>query len=78
MPVKNGFEVIKELKLDSKTSDIPIIIVSSKVLDKDEVKYLNDNIEGIIRKAEFEKDHLAEDVLRMIRKIEAKITGENG
>lgn len=34
-PQKDGFEVIKELKLNAQTKDIPVLILSALQMDKD-------------------------------------------
>ena len=38
MPKKNGWEVLKEVRLDPKTSEIPVIVLTSKNEDNDMFK----------------------------------------
>jgi two-component system chemotaxis sensor kinase CheA len=38
MPVMNGYEAIKQIRLDKKTKDIPIIVVSAKAMQEDKEK----------------------------------------
>jgi DNA-binding response OmpR family regulator len=70
MPEVDGFEVIRNLKKSEETKDIPIIIVSAKKLTQEEIEYLNNNIEKIIRKGDFSKEELLEDIKRFLEKIE--------
>ena len=70
MPEVDGFEVIHHLKKTEKTKDIPIIIVSAKELTQEEIEYLNDNIERIIRKGNFTKEDLLKDIKRALEKIQ--------
>jgi len=35
MPIMNGFQVLRKLKLQEETKDIPIIMLTSKVREKD-------------------------------------------
>jgi len=70
MPGVDGFEVIGHLKKSEETGDIPIIIVSAKKLTPEEIKYLNNNIEKIIRKGDFSKEDLLKDIKKALEKIE--------
>jgi len=69
MPEVDGFEVIRHLKKSEQTKDIPIIIVSAKELTQEEVEYLSDNIERIMRKGNFTKEDLLRDIKRTLEKI---------
>ena len=70
MPEVDGFEVIRNLKKSEETKEIPIIIVSAKKLTQEEIEYLNNNIEKIIRKGDFSKEELLEDIKRALDTIE--------
>ncbi len=50
MPGMDGFETLERLKSSSKTRDIPVIIVTSKLMSKDELQILNDRTLAIISK----------------------------
>ena len=69
MPEVDGFEVIRHLKRSEETKDIPIIIVSAKKLTQEEIEYLNNNIEKIIRKGHFSREELLKDIKRALEKI---------
>jgi len=70
MPGVDGFEVISHLKKSEETRDIPIIIVSAKKLTSEEIEYLNNNIEKIIRKGDFSREELLKDIKKTLEKIE--------
>ena len=69
MPEMDGFEVVRRLKQSDHTKDIPIIIVSAKNLSSDEKRLLNSQIEGIIRKGDFRKEQLLDDVDRWLGRL---------
>ena len=69
MPEVDGFEVISHLKKSEETKLIPIIIVSGKELTREEVQHLNSNIEKIIRKGDFRKEQLMDDIKDALEKI---------
>jgi threonine synthase len=50
MPNLDGFGVLEELKLDKRTNDIPIIVVSAKDLTDADRERLRGNIEAIYQK----------------------------
>lgn len=50
MPNLDGFGVLQELKLDKKTQDIPVIVVSAKDLTDSDHARLEGNIEAIYQK----------------------------
>ena len=69
MPEVDGFEVVSHLKKSEETKHIPIIIVSGKELTPEEGAYLNSKIEKIIRKGDFRKEQLLEDIINALEKI---------
>jgi threonine synthase len=50
MPGIDGFGFVEELKLDPRTRDIPVVVVSAKDITADERKRLNGNIEAVYQK----------------------------
>ena len=50
MPVKNGFEVLKELKSDERTDHIPIIILTAKATMKDKLTGLSYGADAYLSK----------------------------
>jgi threonine synthase len=47
MPGIDGFGLVEELKLDPRTKDIPVMIVSAKDITVDERKRLNGQIQAV-------------------------------
>jgi signal transduction histidine kinase/CheY-like chemotaxis protein len=50
MPDLNGFDVVSELKSDSETSEIPILIVTAKDLDARDKRLLNGQVAAVLQK----------------------------
>ncbi|MBN2240733.1 MAG: PAS domain S-box protein [Dehalococcoidales bacterium] len=65
MPDLTGFEVIEKLRSTDTMLDIPIIVMTSKDLDTDEMEYLRKQTEGIVRKSSFSR----EDFIETVRKL---------
>ena len=51
MPGRSGFEVIEELKLDTATRNIPVIVLTSQVLGPDEEAWLRARTAAVLSKA---------------------------
>ena len=63
MPDMDGFAVLDALRADSATQDIPVIVVTAKVLSPAERSKLNGQIESLLEKGSFMDDELLADVL---------------
>ena len=50
MPIMNGFQVLSKLKLQEETKDIPVIILTSKVQEKDVVSALESGAADYVTK----------------------------
>ena len=50
MPGMSGFDVLRELKADSATRDIPVVIVTSKILTAEERDMLNSQASAVLSK----------------------------
>jgi len=73
MPEMDGFDVIEHLKSDPKTRDIPIVILTAKLLTEEDIRRLNGHIVSITRKGEFSR----EEFLREVRNVLGeKLTSE--
>ena len=66
MPDVSGFEVIKALKKNPQTVDIPVIVCTSKDLSMQEMKMLNSSISFVMQKEDLNKRKL----LELIRSLE--------
>jgi threonine synthase len=63
MPEMDGFAVLDALRADSATQDIPVIVVTAKVLTPAERERLSGQIESLLEKGSFMDDELLADVL---------------
>lgn len=50
MPIIDGFEVLKQLKADTKTADLPILMLTAKSEDEDYLLSIRSGAEGFIKK----------------------------
>ncbi|MCC7360237.1 MAG: pyridoxal-phosphate dependent enzyme [Anaerolineales bacterium] len=63
MPEMDGFAVLDALRADDATADIPVIVVTAKLLTPAERERLNGQIEALLQKGSFMDDELLADVL---------------
>ncbi len=66
MPGIDGFGLVEELKLDPRTKNIPIVVVSAKDITPEEWKRLNGNIEGLYQKGSLPSRQFVEQVVHVI------------
>ena len=69
MPVMNGFEVIDRLKKDKKTRDIPIIVLTAKILTGRERQKLMRHVQAIKEKGSFNRDRFLTEVETLLGRI---------
>ncbi|MBE9505162.1 MAG: response regulator [Proteobacteria bacterium] len=70
MPEVSGFDVVHEMKMNAKTREIPIMILTAKEVTEEDKKVLNGHIERIIEKATFNKEFL----LKEMKSIEKRVS----
>ncbi len=66
MPEVTGFDVVKTLRDDSSTHDIPIIILTAKVLTEEDRQQLNERVTQIVSKSTFDDEAFMADVQRAL------------
>jgi len=66
MPNLDGFAVLEELKLDVRTADIPVIVVSAKDLSDTERDKLAGNIEALYQKGSLPPGMFVDQVVEVI------------
>ncbi|MFW5986059.1 MAG: response regulator, partial [Halanaerobiales bacterium] len=66
MPGMDGFEVINELKADPELREIPIIIVTAKVLTVEDKKRLTDRVYLIANKSELKLDSFKKELEKAV------------
>jgi CheY-like chemotaxis protein len=62
MPEVDGFAVLAAIKADPATRNIPIVVVSAKVLTEEDHQRLNGNVEALLSKGLFTEQELVDDV----------------
>jgi PAS domain S-box-containing protein len=75
MPGVDGFEVLKQIRENKTTEQLPVIILTAKYVSKEELAFLKHNhVHQLIRKGDVNKDQLMNTVARMLspEKIEVK------
>jgi len=75
MPELDGFALVEELRLDPRTRDIPIVVVSAKDITPEERKRLNGHIEALVQKGSLQPRKFVD---QMINVIEEKAGDKNG
>ena len=76
MPDIDGFGLVEELKLDPRTRDIPVVIVSAKDITPEERKRLNGHIEAVYQKGSLPTRKFVDQVITVIE--EANEAQEQG
>ncbi len=66
MPGIDGFGLVEELKLDPRTKDIPVVVVSAKDITAEERKRLNGNIEAVYQKGSLPTRKFVDKVINVI------------
>ncbi|RJP49677.1 MAG: threonine synthase [Anaerolineaceae bacterium] len=74
MPGLDGFGFVEELKLDPRTKDIPVVVVSAKDITAGERERLNGHIEAVYQKGTLTARKFVDKVINVIEdKIESGI-----
>src|SRR5271157_817068 len=66
MPGLDGFALVEELKLDPRTKNIPIVVVSAKDITPEERKRLNGHIEAVYQKGSLPTRKFVDQVIHVI------------
>jgi CheY-like chemotaxis protein len=72
MPELDGFGVIEALKSNTKTREIPIVVVTAKVLTEEDHSRLNGHIEALLSKGLFGEQELMDQVAVALTKALAQ------
>ena len=67
MPGVDGFAVVDRLRADAATSEIPIVVLTSKTMTSDDKRRLNGEISYLAQKSEFDRGSLIRLVERLGR-----------
>ncbi|MBI5823275.1 MAG: pyridoxal-phosphate dependent enzyme [Chloroflexi bacterium] len=66
MPGMDGFGLVEELKLDPRTKDIPVVVVSAKDITMEERGRLNGHIEALYQKGSLPTRKFVDQVIHVI------------
>jgi threonine synthase len=66
MPGIDGFGLVEELKLDPRTKDIPVVVVSAKDITLEERTRLNGHIEAVYQKGSLQTRKFVDQVIQVI------------
>ncbi|GIK08560.1 MAG: hypothetical protein JETCAE02_07020 [Anaerolineaceae bacterium] len=66
MPGVDGFGLVEELKLDPRTRDIPVVVVSAKDITADERERLSGHIEAVYQKGSLPTRKFVDQVIQVI------------
>lgn len=66
MPGIDGFGLVEELKLDPRTKEIPVVVVSAKDITPQERKRLNGHIEAVYQKGSLPPRRFVDQVVQVI------------
>ncbi|MCC7511487.1 MAG: threonine synthase [Anaerolineae bacterium CFX3] len=66
MPGVDGFGLVEELKLDPRTRDIPVVVVSAKDITADERERLSGHIEAVYQKGSLPTRKFVDQVIQAI------------
>jgi len=66
MPGMDGFGLVEELKLDPRTRNIPVVVVSAKDITPEERKRLNGHIEAVYQKGSLPTRKFVDQVIQVI------------
>jgi len=66
MPGIDGFGLVEELKLDPRTKNIPVVVVSAKDITAEERKRLSGNIEAVYQKGSLPTRKFVDQVINVI------------
>jgi CheY-like chemotaxis protein len=72
MPIMDGFGVLEEMRADKKLCDIPVIVVTGKVLTEEDMARLNQGVAIVLNKGMFSRAETAthiSNVLEQKRKL---------
>jgi threonine synthase len=72
MPGIDGFGLVEELKLDPRTKDIPVVVVSAKDITPDERKRLNGHIEAVYQKGSLPPRRFVDEVVQVLEEKSAE------
>jgi CheY-like chemotaxis protein len=71
LPKVSGFELLGEWRAKPRTADLPVFVLTSKDLNKEEEKYLRSHAESLFRKEQPWQNDLIEQLQRVLKSAPA-------
>jgi len=69
MPGMDGFEVLDKIRINDKTSKMPVLVLTAKILDKEEIAQIKEKgAHQLIQKGKITKDNLLDAIALMLTK----------
>lgn len=72
MPKMNGFQLLKQIRGNANSSNLPVIVVTAKDLTDNERDFLNGRAASILTKGDATKTEIVNDIYRIIKQLENK------
>jgi CheY-like chemotaxis protein len=69
MPVMDGFTFLKELRKESNWRDIPVLVITSKDITREEKQLLEERVVTILQKGIYQREELLEQVNSAIKQF---------
>ena len=66
MPEMDGFALVEELRLDPRTKNIPVVVVSAKDITPEERKRLNGHIDALFQKGSLKPRTFVDEMIQVI------------
>ena len=76
MPDIDGFAVLENLKMNSATRDIPVVVVTAKELAPSESDLLQERAEALLQKGLFDQTQLLDDVVSALDRLTPQVPDE--
>ena len=76
MPELDGFGLVEELRLDPRTKDIPIVVVSAKDITPEERRRLNGHIDALFQKGSLKPRNFVDEMIHVIEEKTGDKTNE--
>jgi len=74
LPGMSGFELLAEWRSQARTSDLPVFVITSKDLSRDETQFLRANAEFLLHKQQDWHDALIRQLNRAVPKHQAEVS----
>jgi CheY-like chemotaxis protein/signal transduction histidine kinase len=74
MPGMDGFQVLKEIRRNENTRDLPVIIVTAKDLSDNDKEFLNGRAASVLQKGDSSNAQMVNEIHRLLQNLEKPVT----